>query len=334
MTTRKWGEGPMAAPEPGVVAGGGELPETTVSAAGAPKSLADMLAEEMEEVVVPRTADRPAAEEPRRAPRERPIPDLKGLAPVWALLGSGDAGKTTVARALAGKQAERHAESLKRTILLASDPGARLFGEFFEGVMTPPGRDIAGVVEWQRKVFGSLARAKAAGLFAGGYFDLGADAIAFGELIASGPTLPGQLREEGIALIGAYVLTPATDDIGLLKEHRRFGFEPAATALVLNLGRADGPGAFEPLRRTPEYRRAVERGAVELWWPRLAPQELALQIEGRRFLFHEARDGIVPPGNPNPPIAGMYRPVLRRHIEMVDEEIAPLEAASWMPWQG
>lgn len=323
MTTRK-GDKPMAA----------KLGVVPAETADAPKSLADMLAEEMEGVVVPSTASLPAAAAPKRTPRAAPVPDLKGTAPVWALLGSGDAGKTTVARALAGKQSERHAATLERTILLASDPGARLLAEFFGSVMTPPGRNIADVVEWQRKVFGSLPKAKAAGLFAGGYFDLGADAIAFGELIASGPTLPDQLREGGIALIGAYVLTPATDDIGLLKEHQRLGLKWPATALVLNLGRADGPASFEPIRRTPEYQRAIGEGAVELWWPRLAPQELALQVEGRRFLFHEAREGFVPDGNPNPPIAGMYRPVLRRHIEAVDEEIAPLEAASWMPWQG
>lgn len=298
------------------------------------KSLADLLAEEMDTVVVPKTASLPSDAKLPRAPRATEIPDLTGTAPVWALIGSGDSGKTTVARGVTGKQAERYAESLERTLLVASDPGAPLMAEFFKGVNTPPSRDIAAVVEWQRKLFGAMPRLRALGRLSGGVFDLGADAIAFNALLSSGPGLPETLREASVSMIGAYVFTPATDDVSQLKAHQRLGVKWAATALILNLGRADGPATFETLRRTPEYKVALDGGAVEVWWPRLAPQELALQIESRRFLFHEARDGIVPEGNSNPPIAGVYRPVVRRHMEALDEELAPLEAKSWLPWQG
>ncbi|CAH2606296.1 conserved protein of unknown function (plasmid) [Rhodovastum atsumiense] len=296
------------------------------------KSLADLLAEEMDEVVVPATASLPTDAGPKRTQRTKPIPDLSGTAPVWALIGSGDSGKTTIARTLGGKQLESAPESLDRTILLASDPGARLLVEFFAQVMQPPGRNIAQVVEWQRKVFGALPSARGKGKFLGGYFDLGADAIAFGELIASGPTLPDQLRQGAVSLIGAYVLTPAVDDVAQLAEHQRLGVKWPASLLILNLGRADSPASFETIRRTPAYQRALEEGAVELWWPRLAPQDLALWIESRRFLFHEARDGIVPEGNKNPPIPGVYRPVVRRYLEAVNEELAPLEGKGFLPW--
>ena len=300
---------------------------------GTPKrSLADLLADEMDEVVVPATATLPSAAVPKRQDRVAPIPDLTGTAPVWCFIGSGDSGKTTVAKTLAGKQLERHPETMERTLLLASDPGARLLAEFFQGVMQPPDRTIARVVEFQRRIFGALPSSRAKGAMLGGYFDLGADAIAFGELLASGPTLPTQLREGGVSLIGAYVFTPATDDVAQLAEHQRLGVAWPATVLILNLGRADSPAAFEPLRRTPEYRTALAAGAVELWWPKLAPQELALWIESRRFLFHEARDGLVPAGNPNPPIPGVYRPVVRQYLDAVDAETAAIEAKGYMPW--
>lgn len=301
---------------------------------GPKKSLADLLAEEMDAVVVPATASLPAEVAVPRAERTAEIVDLAGTAPVWCLIGSGDSGKTTVARAITGKQTERHPATLESTLLMASDPGAPLMAEFFRGVNVPPSRDLAATVEWQRKLFGALPRARAAGRLSGGVFDLGADAIAFNALLGSGPSLPAELAKSKVSLIGAYVFTPATDDVAQLKSHMALGVEWAAVALILNLGRADGPATFATLRRTPEYQAALAGGAVELWWPRLAPQELALQVESRRFLFHEARDGIVPAGNGLPPIAGVYRPVVRRHIEQIDAELAPVEAKSWMPWQG
>lgn len=303
--------------------------------APAKQSLADLLAEEMDGVVVPATASLPSASaELPRAKRTEELVDLAGSAPVWCLIGSGDSGKTTVARGITGKQVEHHAATLESTLLMASDPGAPLMASFFKGVNVPPSGDLAAVVEWQRKLFGALPRARATGRLSGAVFDLGADAIAFNQLLASGPTLPAELAGSKVSLIGAYVFTPATDDVAQLKAHMALGVKWAAVALILNLGRADSPATFNTLRRTPEYQAALAAGAAELWWPRLAPQELALQVESRRFLFHEARDGTVPAGNPNPPIAGVYRPVLRRHIEHIDEELLPVELKSWMPWQG
>lgn len=100
------------------------------------RSMADQLADEMDEVVVPRTASLPpSVAAARRTVRTKPIPDLTGLVPLWALIAPGDAGKTTFARFLGGKAVELHPETMTRNVLVAADAGTRLLPEFFAKVM-------------------------------------------------------------------------------------------------------------------------------------------------------------------------------------------------------
>ena len=292
------------------------------------RSMADMLADEMDEVIVPRTVGLPpSVVAPKRSARTRPLPDLTGMVPLWLLIGPGDAGKTTFARYIGGKMVELYPDSLLRNVLVAADAGTRLLPEFFSQVMQPPSADVTAGAEWLRKLFDQLMRRKA-----GGMADLGADALSFREVVRTAPDLPTTFKESGIALIAAYVLTPAIDDVAILESHVAGGFVPENTALVLNGGRADSPGAFDAIRKHPAYQAALARGAVEIWVPKLEPQDLALAIEGRRFLFHEARDGTVPPGNANPPLSGMQRSMVRQWLTLLDTELAPLDAAGWMLW--
>src|ERR1700750_2524848 len=91
------------------------------------------------------------------------------------------------------------------------------------------------------------------------------------------PTLAEAMEEQGIGLIAAYMLTPRVDDLASLVTFEQSGFRPRATALILNLAKADTPAAFDAIRRQPAYRAAMARGAVELWMPALS-QGVSLRI--------------------------------------------------------
>src|SRR5271166_2278005 len=109
------------------------------------------------------------------------------------------------------------------------------------------------------------------------------------------PTLADSLEEQGIGLVAAYMLTPRVDDLASLVTFERRGFRPRATALILNLAKADTPTAFDAVRRHPVYKEAIARGAVEIWMPELS-QGVSLRIERARVQFREARDGLAPAG--------------------------------------
>jgi hypothetical protein len=94
------------------------------------------------------------------------------------------------------------------------------------------------------------------------------------------------------------------------------------------LGKADSPSAFNDIRRQPECKAALDRGAVELWMPSL-PQNIALAIEKPRVLFAQARDGVSPPDRNVVPVAPFDRSRVRRWLEMMAHEMAPI--ASWLP---
>jgi hypothetical protein len=136
----------------------------------------------------------------------------------------------------------------------------------------------------------------------------------------------------GVAPIACYMIGPRVEDLSSLDALERAGFQPAATVIVLNEGRVDSTlsreEAFGRVLRHSSFVRAVERGAVPLWMPRLEP-EVAAEIEGKRLTFGQARDGQVPPGAKFAPIGGFRRSMVRRWLEGMERELGPV--ASWMP---
>ncbi len=72
-------------------------------------------------------------------------------------------------------------------------------------------------------------------------------------------------------------------------------------------------------------RAAVERGAVQLWMPRLIP---AREIEVRRILFSEARDAIQPEGRRVTPLGPFDRARVRLWLERTAQEFAPIQ--TWL----
>ena len=260
---------------------------------------------------------------PVRSKRTLPVPDLTGLGKVWELIGPGGAGKTVLARWLGGGLTERGMAD--QAILAALDPANRTLTHFFDKVQQPPSSDPVQTTAWLRKLLGFIAKQKANAVL-----DYGGNNVSKVRLVEAAPTIADSMEQDGVALVAAYVLTPRVDDLAPLVTFEARGFRPRATALILNLGRAETPAAFDGLRRQAAYKAALDRGAVELWMPALEPQSLALQIEQQRLQFHQARDGDVPEGRNASYISALERVMIREWMTRMDEEFATID--TWLPW--
>ena len=265
----------------------------------------------------------PSLAAPVRSKRTLPIPDFSGLAKVWELIGPGGAGKTVLARWLGGGLVERGMDD--QAILAALDPANRTLTHFFDAVQQPPSSDPVQTTAWLRELLGFIAKQRASAVL-----DYGGNNVSKVRLVEAAPTIADSMEQDGVALVAAYVLTPRVDDLAPLVTFEARGFRPRATALVLNLGRAETPAAFDALRRQPAYRAALDRGAVELWMPALEPQSLALQVEQQRLQFHQARDGDVPAGRRASSISALERVMIREWLQRMDEEFAAV--GTWLPW--
>jgi hypothetical protein len=260
---------------------------------------------------------------PTRSKRTLPVPDLTGFGKVWELIGPGGAGKTVLARWLGGGLTERGMDD--QAILAALDPANRTLTHFFDKVQQPPSSDPVQTTAWLRGLLGFVAKQKANAVL-----DYGGNNVSKVRLVEAAPTIADSMEQDGVALVAAYVLTPRVDDLASLVTFEARGFRPRATALILNLGRAETPAAFDALRRQSAYKAALDRGAVELWMPALEPQSLALQIEQQRLQFHQARDGDVPAGRNASYISALERVMIREWMTRMDEEFATIN--TWLPW--
>jgi len=155
--------------------------------------------------------------------------------------------------------------------------------------------------------------------------DFGGGDTSLPKLVEEIPDLLAVMGEAAIAPVAMYLLSPRVDDLTPLSEMQEAGFQPKATALILNEGRVDtsrdAAREFALLRRHPVYRRAIENGAVEVWMPRLYA---AQQIEARRITYRQAAEGAGAP-----PIGVFDRSRIHRWLAAMDTTFAPV--SSWMP---
>jgi hypothetical protein len=84
-------------------------------------------------------------------------------------------------------------------------------------------------------------------------------------------------------------------------------------------------------RSQPEYKAAIDRGAVELWLPRM-PENVALAIERAGVSFSQARDGLAPEGRQAADISALDRVAVRDWLMRVEAEFRDIENCGWMPW--
>jgi len=258
-----------------------------------------------------------------RSPRPNiPIADLSPLTKVIGLIGPGGAGKTVVARFLGGELRDRG--KLDRTVLAALDPTNRSLAEFFEGVLQPPSSDPDETAAWLQTMLKFLASKRGNAVL-----DFGGGDLSLARTIEKMPTIADVLEQDGIGFVAAYVLTPRASDLATLTTFEQRGFRPKATALILNLSRAETPSAFNAIRRQPAYKRALDRGAVELWMPKLT-QETALKVEQAHVHFRQAMNGEASEGRKPANLSSFERSEVREFVERMRSEFQVIEG--WMPW--
>jgi hypothetical protein len=192
--------------------------------------------------------------------------DLTGRRKVWFFCGRGKTGKTTLARWVA----ERMQDLGGSAIVAACDPVNRSLRRFLEGVAEPPSSDSEEVKDWLWSLLHAAMESKSDALI-----DLGGGNSSLTALLAQLPDLANILSEGGVEPIAIYLSGSDPDDLTPLEIAEKQGFQPQATAIVLN--EVDGRRSrFDSILRDPTVCAAVERGAVQLWMPALWPEAAAL----------------------------------------------------------
>lgn len=246
--------------------------------------------------------------------------DLSDRPKIVLLAGRGKTGKTTSARWMADR-----ALANDRTLLMGDlDPTNATFSTWFSDVSRPPDVDHAeGSVRWLEKFVGFALQHRMTALV-----DLGGGDATLRRLVDDMPDLAQTVSSEGAALVMLYFAGPQVDDLAPVVAMEERGFQPPATALVLNeaamepgMSREEG---FARLRRHSAFKAALARGAIPVWMPRLL---IADQVEARRVHFTEARDGAVRNG------AATFGPFDRSRVRIwLDTMEAQFGGvATWLP---
>jgi len=254
--------------------------------------------------------------------RAKPGIDLSGKPKVLFVIGPGGTGKTAEVRWIGWRMAEAGREAL----LAALDPN-RSLATWFDGVEMPPTSDGTQTARWLRELLGFLMQQPSSAVL-----DFGGGDTALAKLIDLAPAIAATMEAAGVIPVALYMVAPRQDDLASLESLEAAGFQPKATAIVLNEGRVDSTmardEAFARVLRHSTFRAAVARGAVPVWMPRLEP-EVMQEIEGKRLTFGQARDGFVPDGKTFAPIGGFERSMVNRWLERMEQEHEPIR--SWLP---
>jgi hypothetical protein len=252
----------------------------------------------------------------------RPAVDLGAEAKVWLLSGPGGAGKTLAARWLVWRMTERGESAM----LTALDPTNRSLASWFDDVHQPENNDGAHTARFLRGFLEFLIENPRHAIV-----DFGAGDTALQRTIADVGGLQAAL-EEDLGLVMAYFLTPRPDDLGILQTIERTGFQPKATVLILNTGRADQNRPygeqFAQVTRHSVFRAAVDRGAQVVWLPAL-DSAVRDEVEAKRLDFGMARDGLVPEGAPFSPVGGLRRSIVTKWLAEMEAAFAPV--VRWLP---
>ena len=249
--------------------------------------------------------------------------DLTGKPKVWFAIGPGRSGKSMLIRLVA----ETSAEHGGTPIVAAADPQNRSLKNYLENVAEPPTNDATTTSRWLESLLRHVMEEKASALV-----DLGGGDTSLHKLLATVPDLAEALDGAGVAPIAVYALGPRVDDLASLASFEALGFKPDATVLIRNEGlsdpTADREDAFARVLRHSAYRRAVDRGAMEVWMPRLDPA-VAQEIEAKRISFAQARDALSPEGRKVTPLGPFDRSRVRHWLNLMAAEMSSI--SSWIP---
>jgi hypothetical protein len=217
--------------------------------------------------------------------------DLTGRNKVLMTFGAGRSGKTLMLRYLVERAMNRGGNPLTLATADAARPALKLF---FPDAIGPSSVDKT--TAWLETLFSRLMKSPRTILV-----DFGAD-MTLAPILAQVPTLSETMEEAGLSPVALYMLTPRSLDLTVLDAMEHVRFQPKATALVLNIGctvTQDPEREFAQIRKHATYRAALDRGAVELWMPklwsakaiedRLMPLYKAVEAEGGLDLFDRSR---------------------------------------------
>lgn len=239
------------------------------------------------------------------------------------VMGPGRSGKTTLLRFIM--------ESVRpggpAPLAAALDPQNRSLATFLNDVAQPPTTDPVGVARWAEEMLGFIMAEQQ-----GALLDMGGGDLSMGKLLEDVPDLADALEDARVPAVALYTLSPRVDDLGVLAGYEAQGFQPRATALILNAGLADPTlpreEAFARVLRHSVFRTATARGAVPIWMPRL-DAAVAAEIEGKRLRFGQARDGLAPADQSGAVLGPFNRSRLRKWMAEMDAALAPIR--SWLP---
>ncbi|HME19917.1 MAG TPA: hypothetical protein VKI44_00870 [Acetobacteraceae bacterium] len=261
-----------------------------------------------------------APAQPEPSPAGGASIDLTDKPKVLMAIGAGGTGKTMLLRYFTDELLARDSDAR----LAAIDPEKRELKSYFQGVLEPPGYDPDTVLTWLRGFLSFLTDHRGSALV-----DIGGGDTALPRLVGELPTLAADMEAAGVHPVAIYPMTPRVSDLSPLATLERAGFQPKATAIVLNEGRmptADRDAWFGQHRHHSVYRAAMSRGAVELWMPRLSEWK---KVEDRQFRFTHARDGIVSEGRKAVPLGLLDRAGVRTWMGRMQTAFAPI--SSWIP---
>ncbi len=210
--------------------------------------------------------------------------DLSAVPRILLVAGRGRTGKTTSLRWMT-----ETALSSGRTVQMGDlDPTNASFSTYFEGVHRPGDADNpVTALRWLEQFISFSLQNKLNTVI-----DLGGGDTTLRRLVDELPELPGMVAEQGAALALMYFAGPQVDDLSPIAAMLDRGFQPEATAIVLNEALVE-PGqtreqAFARVHKHSVFRASLARGAVPVWMPRLL---VADAIEARRCGFLDAQDG-------------------------------------------
>jgi len=263
---------------------------------------------------------------PSFAKRQSPGPvmegvNLDGVPKIILLAGRGKTGKTTTVRWMA-----ETALANDRPLLMGDlDPTNASFSTYFKGVHRPADADSPAVMlKWLEQFLTHAIRHRQTAVV-----DLGGGDTTLRRLVDELPGLAQMAADEGSAVVMFYNVGPQVDDLSPIATMEERGFQPEATAIVMNEASID-PGltreqAFARIHKHRVFRDAVGRGAVPVWMPRLL---VADAIEARRMHFLPTRDGAVGPDR-KPALGAFDRARLRSWLDAMDRQFAGVR--TWLP---
>ena len=257
----------------------------------------------------PRRSERPVTLAPSVRPSapklvdRTPGVDLTGKVKAVFFIGRGRTGKTTLARWAYEGLAERGGTA----IIAAADPVNRTLANYLDGVAQPPSTDPLEVRDWLIVLLQHAMSEKLSVMV-----DLGGGDTSLIELLKVLPNLVTLMAEGGMEAVAIHVMGTDPHDLHPLAMSEEMGFQPRATAIVLNEVYARGAQRYRPV-----YQAAINRGAEPIWMPALI-EEVARYCaqDGGRFLD-------LPRSKP------FFAQALKNWLGAMSVEFSPI--ATWWP---